>query len=96
MCERCGPPPTEIKEAYDEFDEAIKTFLDRIGRSYDIMTEWVLITAQTELHTHNDSFAVGWETPLGQALYRTKGLIHETIDNMAANDTAHFLRHMED
>jgi hypothetical protein len=94
MCEACGPPPPEVKEAHDKVEEAIKELLIATGRTFDIMTDWVVITAQTELHAHNDSYAVGWCSALGQPVWKTKGMMQECLDNIQAYNVAMHL--MED
>lgn len=91
MCNECEAAPPEIKEAYEKFDQAVKDLIQSLGRDYDIMTDWVLITAQTELGENNDSHAVGWEAPLRQAHWRSKGLMTEALDNIRAWDIKHFL-----
>lgn len=76
--------PPEIKEAYDEFEAAIKTLLEKMERNYDVMTDWVLVTAQTELGPHVDSHAVGWEARIGQPLWHTKAMMTEVLDTINA------------
>jgi hypothetical protein len=88
MCENCPPLAPEIKAAQEEFEAAIKKFIEATGTTYDIMTEWVLVTAQTELHANNDSYAVAWGSPWGQAVWKTKGLLQECLDNIQADNVA--------
>lgn len=88
MCENCGPPPPEVTKAYEDLEVAVKKVLEAEGRTFDIMTDWVLITAQTQIHKHIDSHAVGWTSPTGQAIWRSKGLMQECLDNLQAFNTA--------
>lgn len=88
MCDQCGPPDPEIVKAYEELETAIKKVLEAEGRTYDIMTEWALVTAQTKLGPHVDSYAVGWTSPYGQSLWKTKGILQEVLDDMRAIDVA--------
>ena len=94
MCEHCPPPDPKVVAAYEELEAAVKKVLELEDRTYDIMTDWVLITAQTQLHKHVDSHAVGWTAPPGQSIWKTKGLMQETLDNLqaynAANEVHHF------
>lgn len=88
MCEECGPPSPEVKAAHEKLEQAIRDVLVAEGRTFDIMTDWVLITAQTELHAHNDSYAVGWTSAYGQPVWKTKGLMQECLDNIQAANVA--------
>lgn len=88
MCDECSPQTPEAKAVYEELETVIKKVLELEGRTQDIMTEWVLVTAQTKLGAHNDSYAVGWTSPWGQALWKTKGMLHEVLDDFVAQDVA--------
>lgn len=94
MCENCGPTDPEVLKAYEELEAAVKKVIEAEGRTYDILTHWVLVTAQTQLHKHVDSHVVGWTSPPGQSIWQTKGLMQESLDNLqaynAANEVHHF------
>lgn len=96
MCEECGPVPPEIKEAFDNFEDALEKL--QLAISDDdmpkgITVDWVLVVAENFIHAHNDSTATSYVNRLNQPLYRTKGLMHEVLDNINANDITRRIMH---
>lgn len=97
MCAECGPIPEEIKKAYEEFNEAIEKFSLALADDETpkgITVDWVLVMSENFIFENNDSTATSYMSRLNQPHYRTKGLIHEVLDNLQASDTAHrVMRH---
>lgn len=88
MCESCSPPSPQVVEAYEEFNEAVKKFLDAIDEGEGIIVDWTLSYAQSILHQNFDSTYISWVSNLNQSHHRTLGLMLCVLNNIQAEDTA--------
>ena len=97
MCEECGPVKPEIMEAHEEFEAALKKFLDVIEYNDGIIVDWVVVVAQNVIFEHGSSTMLGSATRMEQPAYRTTGLLTEVLNNAQASNAAHHvLSHLQD
>lgn len=89
MCAKCGHIPEEIQEAYVEFEEALEKFLVKLSSGPDdkgITVDWVLVTSENFIDEYGGATATGYTARLDQPAYRTKGLMHEVLDQIHSNE----------
>jgi hypothetical protein len=94
MCENCTEPPDpEMVEAHDRLEAAINNLVEVMGRApaNSVMVDWVVVSARSIMGEHGSSTVVGWEARIDQQHYRTKGMLHEVLDDLMAQDVAHRL-----